>query len=183
MASWRQTGINHRTNRSSALSINLRDPKHASEARSPGRPHNDLALGTAVRAGTQPEVPPGTKADQRFLEGRRNVHPRGWRMELPLSRGRFHGRHDRFLALGRAGCGGRQALFPESLAGSWSSTPARDQRRRQPFLSEGRGGTEAGAETGSALPLSNLSIPEQQPGAGPSSDQTARQCEPRIPIL
>jgi hypothetical protein len=82
-------------------------------------------------------------------------------MELPLSRGRFHGRHDRFLALGRAGCGGRQALFPESLAGSWSSTPARDQRRRQPFLSEGRGGTEAGAETGSALPLSNLSIPEQ----------------------
>jgi IS6 family transposase len=46
-------------------------------------------------------------------------------------------------------------FFPEGLAGSWSSAAARNQRRRQPFLSEGRGGAEARAETGSPLPLSN----------------------------
>jgi transposase, IS6 family len=76
---------------------------------------------------------------------------------LSLSCRRFHGRYDRLLAFGGAGRGCRQAIFPEGLAGSWSSAAARNQRGRQPFLSEGRGGAEARAETGSPLPLSNLS--------------------------
>ena len=103
-------------------------------------------------------------------------------MALSLSCRRFHVRYNPLLAFGGAGRGWRQAIFPEGLAGSWSSAAARNQRRRQPFLSEGRGGAEARAETGSPLPLSNLSLPEQQSGAGPSSDQTAGQSESRIPI-
>ena len=42
---------------------------------------------------------------------------------------------------------------------------------------------EARAKSGSPLPLPNLSVSEQQPGAGSSSDQTAREREPGLPIL
>ena len=69
-------------------------------------------------------------------------------MALSLSCRRFHGRYDRLVAFGGAGRGCRQAIFPEGLAGSWSSAAAHNQRRRQPFLSEGRGGAVARAETG-----------------------------------
>ena len=38
----------------------------------PADQHDHLALGSALRAGTQQKVPPGTETDQRFLESRRD---------------------------------------------------------------------------------------------------------------
>src|SRR5215472_1421827 len=46
-------------------------------ARSGCPPHDHLALGAAVRAGTQQEVPAGAEADQGFLASR-NLHSGAW---------------------------------------------------------------------------------------------------------
>src|SRR6476660_456013 len=69
-----------------------------------GGPHHDLALGAALRARAQQALPPGIEANQRFLEGGRNLYLCGWEMAIPISSGRFHRRHDRFLASGKPGC-------------------------------------------------------------------------------
>ena len=74
-------------------------------------------------------------------------------------------------------------VLPESLAGSWSSPAAGHHRRRQPVLPEGDRGAEAGAETGTPMPLSNLPVFKQCCGTGPSSDQAAGECQPRFSIV
>jgi hypothetical protein len=58
-----------------------------------GGPHHDLALGAALRARAQQALPPGIEADQRFLEGGRNLYLCGWEMAIPISSGRFHRCH------------------------------------------------------------------------------------------
>ena len=80
-----------------------------------------------------------------------------------------------------SGCG--QAVLPESLASSWSSPAASHHRRWQPVLPEGDRGTEAGAETGAAMPLSNLPVFKQCCGTGPSRDQAPSECQPAISII
>ena len=146
-------------------------------------PHHDLALGAALRSGDQQALPPRIEADQRFLEGGRNLYLCGWEMAIALSSGRFHRCHDRFLAFEQPGCGRSEALLPESVEVSGSSPSAGNQCRRQSVVPEGDHGTEAGAEIGTSLPMPHVSIPEQYRGTGPSRDQTARECEPRVPIL
>src|SRR6516225_3336693 len=128
-------------------------------------------------------MPPRTEADQWILASGRNLHFGGGYLDLSLSCRGFQRRHDGLLAVGAAGCSCGQSLLPESLAGSWSSPPARDQCRRQSVLSEGDHGTEAGAQVRLPLSLPYLSLLEQHGGARPSGDQTAGEREPRIPIL
>ena len=106
-------------------------------ARSVSRPHDHLAVGTAVRAGTQLEVSPGTKAHQRLLEGRRNLHPGGGPVELPLSRRGFGRRDHRLLVFSGTRCGCGEALFRASFKGSFASPAARDQCGREPLVPEG----------------------------------------------
>ena len=125
---------------------------------------------------TQPALPPGIEADQRFLGSGRNLYLCGWEMAIPISSGRFHRRHDRFLAFCKTGSGRSQALLPESFAVSPSSPSAGNQCRRLSVLPEGDHGT-------ASMPMPNVSMPEQYRGTGPSRDQTARECEPRVPIL
>ena len=101
-----------------------------------------------------------------------------------LYRARRLGRcYDRFPACRPARCCCRQALLPKRLACSWSPSPQGDQRRRQPVLSQGGVGTEAGGQTGSSVSVSYLSLLEQHRGTGSSSDQTTGQRQPRVPIL
>src|SRR5882757_8941301 len=53
----------------------------------------------------------------------------------------------------------RRELKPTN--GSWSSTAAGHHSRRQPILPEGDRGAEAGVETGTAMPLSNMPVSKQ----------------------
>src|SRR5438445_6618296 len=128
-------------------------------------------------------MPAGIETDQRLLEGRRNVHLPGWELAVPVSCRRFHWCHDRLLVFRGARRGGGQAVLPESLAGSWSSPAAGHHGRRQPVLPEGDCGAEAGAETGTPMPLSNLPVFKQCCGTGPSRDQAPGECEPRFSIV
>src|SRR6266481_1069547 len=141
------------------------------------------ALGATLRTRTEQEMPAGIETNQRLLEGRRNLHLPGWELAVPVSCCRFHRRHDRLLVFRRARCGCGQAVLPESLAGSWSSTAAGHHSRRQPILPEGDRGAEAGAETGTPMPLSNLPVFKQCCGTGPSRDQAAGECQPRFSIV
>ena len=68
-------------------------------------------------------------------------------------------------------------------AGSWSSPAAGHHRRRQPVLPEGDRGAEAGAETGTPMPLSNLPVFKQCCGTGSSMDQAGSECQPRSSII
>ena len=61
--------------------------------------------------------------------------------------------------------------------------PAGHHSRRQPVLPEGDRGAEAGAETGTPMPLSNLPVFKQCCGTGPSRDQAAGECQPRFSIV
>ena len=54
---------------------------------------------------------------------------------------------------------------------------------RQSVLPEGDRGVEARAETGAPMPLSNLPVFKQCCGTGPSSDQAAGECQPRVSIV
>src|SRR5450759_3378431 len=60
-------------------------------------PHHHLVLGAALRTRTEQEMPAGIETNQRLLEGRRNLHLPGWELAVPVSRRRFHRRHDRLL--------------------------------------------------------------------------------------
>src|SRR5215472_7342438 len=142
-----------------------------------------MALGAALRTRDEQEMPAGIETDQRLLEGRRNVHLPGRDLAVPVSCCRFHRCYDRLLVFRgeRRGC--CQAILPESLAGTWSSLAAGNHSRRQPVLPEGDRGVEAGAETGTSMPLPNLPIFKQCCGTGPSRDQATSECQPRFSIL
>ena len=75
----------------------------------------------------------------------------------------------------------RRELKPTN--GSWSSAAAGHHSRRQPVLSEGDRGAEAGAETGTPMPLSNPPVFKQCCRTGPSRDQAAGECQPRVSIV
>jgi Phage integrase, N-terminal SAM-like domain len=59
------------------------------------RSRDDLALGSAVRAGIEPALPPRTPEYESVVESRRDVLPRGRRVELFISGGGFNGYHNR----------------------------------------------------------------------------------------
>jgi len=142
-----------------------------------------LAPGAALLTRTEQEMPARIETNQRFLEGRRNVHLPGWELAVPVSCRRFHRRHDRLLVFRRArrGCG--QAVLPEGLAGSWSSSAANHHSRWQPVLPEGDRGAEARTETGTPMPLSDLPMFKQCCGTRPSRHQAAGECQPRFSIV
>jgi hypothetical protein len=77
-----------------------------------------------------------------------------------LSRRGFHWRDDRLLVFRATRCGCGEALCPARSKDSWASPAPRSQCGRQPLVPEGDYRVEARAESGSPLPLSDLSVSE-----------------------
>src|SRR5215831_6871529 len=140
-------------------------------------------MGPTLCAGTEPALSSGIEAHQWLLEGGRDLHSGERQVDLPVPGRRLGRCYDRFPAYRPAGCRCCQAFLPECLACSWSPSPQGNQRRRQPVLSQGGGGPEAGGQTWSSVSVSYLSLLEQHRGTGSSSDQTTGQRQPRVPIL
>src|SRR5215831_1785619 len=140
-------------------------------------------MGPTLCAGTEPALSSGIEAYQWLLEGGRDLHSGERQVDLPVPGRRLGRCYDRFPACRAAGCCCRHAILPERLACSWQPSPQGDQRRWQPVLSQGGGGTEAGGQTWSSVSLSYLSLVEQHRRTGSSSDQTTGQRQPGVPIL
>ena len=63
-------------------SLSYRDVEELVNERGLSMDHTTIWRWVQRPAGTEPEVPPRTKAYQRFLEGGRNLHPSGFSQAL-----------------------------------------------------------------------------------------------------
>ncbi len=145
------------------------------------RSRHNLALGPAVRAGTEPTLPTGAPEHEPVVASRRDVLPGRWQVDVFISGCGFDQCHDRLSPerQARRGCG--QTLSAEGIAFAGAPPAEGHQRGWKPVVPQGHNRTQAKWGTRQTVPMQARTLLEQYRGAGPPSHQTACPSESGIP--
>ncbi|CAA9221379.1 MAG: Mobile element protein, partial [uncultured Acetobacteraceae bacterium] len=110
----------------------------------------------------------------------RDLHPSEGALDLPVSRGGQPRADHRFPALGHAGRGGGEALFPQGVRPAAHGQPAHDHGGQEPRMPARGRGDEARRRALAFLPTTPVQVPQQPRRAGPPACETSGQARARL---